>query len=155
MIVSSTTYNSRNVRWWRLKTVLAVGLEAQMLEPHIRVARHAGRCPATSSIGAGARFLTSNGRAAVWMRRRFREGRKARRKRAPMINNVRRRSQGRPPRRTSDNNGNARQQYERYLARARAAHLSGDAVEMENCYQHAEHYFRVLRGDGHERRNHL
>jgi hypothetical protein len=25
-------------------------------------------------------------------------------------------------------------------------------VEMENCYQHAEHYFRVLRGEGHERR---
>jgi hypothetical protein len=26
---------------------------------------------------------------------------------------------------------------------------------MENCYQHAEHYFRVLRGEGHERRDHL
>ena len=50
---------------------------------------------------------------------------------------------------------NARQHYERYLARAREAQLAGDAVEMENCYQHAEHYFRVLRGEGHERRGHL
>jgi Domain of unknown function (DUF4167) len=72
-----------------------------------------------------------------------------------MINNMRRRPQGRPPRRTPYNNGNARQQYERYLGRARAAHLSADAVEMENCYQHAEHYFRVLRGEGHERNSHL
>jgi Domain of unknown function (DUF4167) len=50
------------------------------------------------------------------------------------------------------NAGNARQIYERYLARAREAQLSGDVVEMENCYQHAEHYFRVMRGQGHERR---
>ncbi len=47
---------------------------------------------------------------------------------------------------------NPRQNYERYIARAREAQLSGDVVEMENCYQHAEHYFRVLRGEGHERR---
>ena len=39
-----------------------------------------------------------------------------------------------------------------YLARAREAQQSGDVVEMENCYQHAEHYFRVMRGQGHERR---
>jgi hypothetical protein len=45
--------------------------------------------------------------------------------------------------------------YERYIARAREAQLAGDTVEMENCYQHAEHYFRVLRGQGHERRDHL
>ena len=51
--------------------------------------------------------------------------------------------------------GNARQQYERYLARAREAQLSGDSVEVEDCYQHAEHYFRVLRGEGHDRRGHL
>jgi hypothetical protein len=49
--------------------------------------------------------------------------------------------------------GNARQRYERYLARAREAQLSGDVVEMENYYQHADHYFRVMRGEGHERRN--
>jgi hypothetical protein len=30
--------------------------------------------------------------------------------------------------------GNARQQYERYLARARAAQVADDAVEIENCY---------------------
>jgi hypothetical protein len=31
----------------------------------------------------------------------------------------------------------------RNIARAREAKLAGDEVEMENCYQHAEHYFRV------------
>jgi len=36
--------------------------------------------------------------------------------------------------------------------RAREAQVLGDVVEMENCYQHAEHYFRVMRGQGHERR---
>jgi hypothetical protein len=46
---------------------------------------------------------------------------------------------------------NARQQYERYLARAREAQVAGDVVEMENCYQHAEHYLRVMRGTGDER----
>jgi hypothetical protein len=50
------------------------------------------------------------------------------------------------------NAGNPRQNYERYIARAREAQLSGDVVEMENCYQHAEHYFREMRGEGHERR---
>ena len=29
---------------------------------------------------------------------------------------------------------------------ARAAALTGDVVETENYYQHAEHYFRVMRG---------
>ena len=54
--------------------------------------------------------------------------------------------------RRPQNPGNARQRYEQYLARAREAQLSGDVVEMENCYQHAEHYFRVMRGEVHERR---
>ena len=49
----------------------------------------------------------------------------------------------------------ARQQYERYLARAREAQVAGDVVEMENCYQHAEHYLRVMRGTGDERRAEL
>lgn len=40
---------------------------------------------------------------------------------------------------------NAQRNYERYLALAREAALNGDAIEMENCYQHAEHYFRVMR----------
>ena len=51
--------------------------------------------------------------------------------------------------------GNPRQNYERYLVRAREAQVSGDVIEMENCYQHAEHYFRVLRGEDHERRDQL
>ena len=54
-------------------------------------------------------------------------------------------------RRPHNGTGNARQQYERYIARAREAQLAGDVVEMENYYQHAEHYFRVMRGTGDER----
>ena len=50
---------------------------------------------------------------------------------------------------------NARQKYERYLARAREAQVAGDVVEMENCYQYAEHYLRVMRGTGDERRTEL
>jgi hypothetical protein len=50
------------------------------------------------------------------------------------------------------NGGNARQYYESYVARARDAQRAGDVVEMENCYQHAEHYFRIMRGAGDERR---
>lgn len=42
----------------------------------------------------------------------------------------------------------AQRNYERYVALARAAAWSGDVVEMENCYQHAEHYFRVMRAAG-------
>ena len=57
--------------------------------------------------------------------------------------------------RRPQNAGNAKQNYERYRARAREAQVSGDVIEMENCYQHAEHYFRVLRGDDHERRDQL
>jgi Domain of unknown function (DUF4167) len=41
--------------------------------------------------------------------------------------------------RRPQNPRNAGQRYEQYLARAREAQLSGDVVEMENCYQHAEH----------------
>ena len=57
--------------------------------------------------------------------------------------------------RRPQNAGNAKQNYERYLARGREAQLSGDVIEMENCYQHAEHYLRVLRGEDHERRDQL
>ena len=53
--------------------------------------------------------------------------------------------------RRPQNPRNPRQRYEQYLVRAREAQLSGDGVEMENCYQHAEHYFRVMRGEGHGR----
>ena len=41
-------------------------------------------------------------------------------------------------------NGNSQRNYERYLALAHEAALMGDAVETENWYQHAEHYFRML-----------
>jgi hypothetical protein len=41
--------------------------------------------------------------------------------------------------------GNARQKYESYLVLAREAQLAGNIVEMENCYQHAEHYLRLMR----------
>jgi hypothetical protein len=62
----------------------------------------------------------------------------------------------RPPTlRRPENAGNPRQRYEQYLVRAREPQLSGDVIEMENCYQHVEHYFRVLRGEDHERRGHL
>ena len=35
--------------------------------------------------------------------------------------------------------------YQMYVTLAQAAALTGDAVETENCYQHAEHYYRVMR----------
>jgi hypothetical protein len=78
--------------------------------------------------------------------------------RAHKMNTIpqRRRDLARPhamsrPQTTAD----TRQRYERYLTRARKAQIAGDAIEMENCYQHAEHYLRVMRGEGHERRGHL
>ena len=71
-----------------------------------------------------------------------------------MNQNMRRRPQ-RPqaPRRPQNGVGNAKQKYERYLARAREAQVSGDVIETENCYQHAEHYFRVMSEAGDERRH--
>jgi len=55
-----------------------------------------------------------------------------------------------PYRRLRDENSfaTAQRNYERYVALARAAASSGDIVEMENCYQHAEHYFRLMRAAG-------
>ena len=44
--------------------------------------------------------------------------------------------------------GNARNNYERYTAMAKDAARRGDVVEAENLYQHAEHYFRVMREQG-------
>jgi hypothetical protein len=41
--------------------------------------------------------------------------------------------------------GDARRKYETFVSLAREARVRGDLIEMENCYQHAEHYFRVLR----------
>lgn len=49
---------------------------------------------------------------------------------------------------------NAKASYEKYVTLARAAARSGDVVETENYYQHAEHYFRQMKGErigsGHE-----
>jgi hypothetical protein len=53
-----------------------------------------------------------------------------------------------PVRRSQNGAGSARQNYERFLERAREAKVAGDEVEMENCYQHAEHYLRIMRGTG-------
>lgn len=57
----------------------------------------------------------------------------------------------RPPSKSNrprSNNGamaNAKQNYERYMALARNAASTGNTVEIENFYQHAEHYFRKMR----------
>ena len=48
-------------------------------------------------------------------------------------------AQRRPPKST-----NAEASYKKYVMLARAAALTGDTVETENYYQHAEHYFRVM-----------
>ena len=40
---------------------------------------------------------------------------------------------------------NARREYERYLNLANATAAIGDLIETENYYQHAEHYFRLMR----------
>ena len=39
---------------------------------------------------------------------------------------------------------NAKRNYERYLALARAEALAGDRIAAENYFQHAEHYFRSM-----------
>jgi hypothetical protein len=52
---------------------------------------------------------------------------------------------GQRPNAPGRDHGNTRRSYERYLALAKEAASKGDIVEAENCYQHAEHYFRVLR----------
>jgi hypothetical protein len=41
--------------------------------------------------------------------------------------------------------GDWKQRRDRYLALAQAAASAGDAIEAENYYQHAEHYFRLMR----------
>ena len=40
--------------------------------------------------------------------------------------------------------GSAERNYQRHLALAREAAAKDDTIEMENCYQHAEHFFRVM-----------
>ena len=42
--------------------------------------------------------------------------------------------------------GSAERNYKRYAELAREAAVRGDDVEVQNCYQHAEHYFRTMKG---------
>jgi Domain of unknown function (DUF4167) len=42
----------------------------------------------------------------------------------------------------------ARNNYDRYTTMAKDAARRGDAVEAENYYQHAEHYFRLMKEQG-------
>jgi hypothetical protein len=46
----------------------------------------------------------------------------------------------------SGKSGNPKASYERYTALAQSSAAAGDVVEMENYYQHAEHYFRLMKG---------
>ena len=68
----------------------------------------------------------------------------------PSANRRRSRAVQRRPARSA----NAKASYEKYVTLARAAARSGDVVETENYYQHAEHYFRLMKderiGSGHE-----
>jgi hypothetical protein len=52
--------------------------------------------------------------------------------------------------------GSAQQVLEKYLMLARDAYSSGDRVQSENYFQHAEHYYRVImaNGGGQEQRPH-
>ena len=49
--------------------------------------------------------------------------------------------------RSNESSGNPQKSYLRYVNLAREAASVGDMIEMENCYQHAEHYFRMQRAD--------
>jgi uncharacterized protein DUF4167 len=48
--------------------------------------------------------------------------------------------------RVNGSSGNARTKQERYLQLAQEALRHGDRVEAENCYQHADHFYRVMQG---------
>ena len=51
----------------------------------------------------------------------------------------------RPPGNPRPTFANARNNYERYSSLAKDAARRGDVIEAENLYQHAEHYYRVMR----------
>lgn len=52
--------------------------------------------------------------------------------------------QGLRPTRKTGPAANARANYERYSALARESVQVGDAVQTEDWYQHADHYFRMM-----------
>jgi hypothetical protein len=78
------------------------------------------------------------------------------RRRQPSGNHARQSRRRAPPeasRWTSskpNRSGNDRRNYEHYVALARAAALNGNAIEAENYYQHAEHYYRLMSADSEE-----
>jgi len=137
------------------------GLEGGHHTSHIRGARHSAY-PTVPEIrtqrgGApGAHFSHPRPRFSFYCWRRgnvsTRGARARRHTMNPMIRQMPRQRQAARP---TPNRGNARQQYVRYLARAHQAQLAGDAVEMENLHQHAEHYFRMMRSEDNGRRGHL
>lgn len=45
----------------------------------------------------------------------------------------------------TDRSAKPKNNFDRYTALARAAADAGDAVQSENYYQHAEHYFRLMK----------
>jgi hypothetical protein len=54
----------------------------------------------------------------------------------------------RPPGQGRHTTQNARNNYEQYTTMAKDAARRGEVIEAENFYQHAEHYFRVMREQG-------
>jgi Domain of unknown function (DUF4167) len=57
-------------------------------------------------------------------------------------------SGSRPPGNPRQAAANARSNYERYTSLAKEAARRGEVIEAENLFQHAEHYFRVMREQG-------
>ena len=47
--------------------------------------------------------------------------------------------------RANQSSGNLQKSYQRYVGLAQEAASVGDTIEMENCYQHAEHFLRMMR----------
>src|SRR5262249_50434969 len=115
-------------------------LEPRRLPPHVKEARHAGRWPRHSREDwRPSSDIDGHASASLVVWRRWgahgahEEGHTMNTRMRPM-------PRQRQAARRTPNGFNARQQYERYLDRAREAQLSGDEVGMENWYQHAEHY---------------
>ena len=61
-------------------------------------------------------------------------------------NNIKHRAGNRrhPPVKCIGTPANYQTKLDQYLAKAQAWSAAGDTVEAENCYQHAEHYLRML-----------
>ena len=54
-------------------------------------------------------------------------------------------SKPRQPQTDTNTTANAKRKYEHYMALARDAASTSNAIEIENFYQHAEHYLRQMR----------